>query len=210
MISNQPTIGTWGWSGVWVTQHPTALPVWSDPLWINVARIGTKVALAAALLAVFWWRRAHPLDVATATTTALIVVTPAFGNQYLLWQAPSATARPTRLSIPLQIVLGIYAAVFYLPMAMLAGHNWQDADNVMMFVSLGVMVFMVAALPWRRRVWDRSAPPEDGADDVPARDTPVADHVSDEVPPESIPESAVRDHAPGATLPAEGHTNMPN
>src|SRR5580698_504114 len=62
MISNQPTIGTWNWAGVWVTQHQTALPVWSDPLWIHVAKIGTKVALVVALLAVFWWRRAHPLD----------------------------------------------------------------------------------------------------------------------------------------------------
>src|SRR6201996_6935672 len=34
MISNQPTIGTFGWAGVWVTQHTTALPVWSDPLWL--------------------------------------------------------------------------------------------------------------------------------------------------------------------------------
>ena len=69
-----------------------------------------------ALLAVWWWRRAHPLDVATATTTALLALTPSFGNQYLTWQAPSATARPARLSIPLQIVLGAYAAIFYLPM----------------------------------------------------------------------------------------------
>jgi hypothetical protein len=189
MISNQPTIGTFGWAGVWVTQHPTALPVWSDPLWIHVAKIGTKVALAVALLAVFWWRRGHPLDIATATTTALIVASPAFGNQYLQWPVPSAIARPTRLTIPLQIVLGSYAAVFYLPTAMMTGHIWQDTDNVMMFVSLGVVAFMIAALPWRRRVWDRSQPPGPDGEDVGALDTPISDHVTDEVRPESLPDS---------------------
>lgn len=215
MISNQPTIGTWGWSGVWLTQHPTALPVWEDPLWVNVAKIGTKVALAAALLAVFWWRRAHPLDVATATVTALIVVTPAFGNQYLLWQAPSATARPTRLSIPLQVGLGIYATIFYLPMSMLRSHNWQVADDVMMFVSLGVIVFMVAALPWRRRVWDRSAPPE--AEDEPAPGAVLSERAADAATGRDphaaagpVRGPAVPETTPAAGLPLKGQTNMPN
>jgi hypothetical protein len=148
-----PPIGTWGWSGVWLTVHPTQLPVWQDPLWLNAGSIGTKAAVAGALLAVCWWRRAHPLDIATATTTVLVVLTPSFGTQYLLWQAPSATARPARLSIPLQIVLGAYAAIFYLPMQMLTGHNSVIAHDVMMFVSLGVAAFMIAALPWRRRRW---------------------------------------------------------
>jgi Glycosyltransferase family 87 len=177
MTSNQPTIGTWNWAGVWVTQYHTALPVWSDPLWIHVAKIGTKVGLAAALLAVFWWRRGHPLDVATATTTALIVVTPAFGNQYLLWPVPSALARPTRWTNALQIVLGCYAAIFYLPMNMLVGRVWQDVDNGMMFVSLGVAVCMLLALPWHRRVWDRSQPPPPESDDRVRLDAPLSDHI---------------------------------
>jgi len=151
LVGTHPSIGTWGWSGVWVTVHPTKLPVRQDPLWLNAGSIGTKVAVVGALLAVWWWRRAHPLDIATASTTALVVITPSFGNQYLLWQAPSATARPTRLSIPLQIVLGAYAAIFYLPMQMLTWHNWEIVNDVMMFVSLGVTAFMIAALPWRRR-----------------------------------------------------------
>jgi Glycosyltransferase family 87 len=177
MISNQPTIGTWGWAGVWVTQHQTALPVWSDPLWIHVAKIGTKVALVVALLAVFWWRRAHPLDVATVTTTALIVSSPAFGNQYLQWPVPSSIARPTRLTMPLQIVVGIYAAVFYLPLDLVHAAAWQDVDNGMMFFSLAVAAFMVIALPWHRRVWDRAQPPgpEDG--DRVAVDVAVSDHI---------------------------------
>ena len=112
----------------------------------------------------WWWRRAHPLDVATATTTALVVITPSFGNQYLLWQAPSATARPTRLSIPLQIVLGAYAAIFYLPMQMLTWHNWEIVNDVMMFVSLGVIAFMIAALPWRRRQWHPLQPQQHGTE----------------------------------------------
>jgi hypothetical protein len=89
-----------------------------------------------------------------------VALTPSFGTQYLLWQAPSATARPARLSIPLQIVLGAYAAIFYLPMQMLNGPNWLKADHVMMFVSLGVIAFMIVALPWRQRRWHPPQPPQ--------------------------------------------------
>jgi hypothetical protein len=157
-FETRPSFGNWGWSGVWLTVHPTRLPVWADPLWLNAGSIGTKVAVIGALLAVWWWRRAHPLDVATATTTVLLALTPSFGNQYLVWQAPSATARPARLSLPLQIVLGAYAAIFYLPMEMLTQPNWVRADDVMMFVSLGVIAFMIAALPWQRRQWQPPQP----------------------------------------------------
>jgi Glycosyltransferase family 87 len=152
-FETRPSIGNWGWSGVWLTVHPTRLPVWQDPLWLNAGSIGTKAAIVAALVAVWWWRRAHPLDIATATTTVLLAATPSFGNQYLTWQAPSAVARPARLSIALQIVLGAYAAVFYLPMQMVTWHNWVVTNDVMMFVSLGVSIFMIAALPWHRRRW---------------------------------------------------------
>jgi hypothetical protein len=157
-LETRPSFGNWGWSGVWLTVHPTQLPVWSDPLWTNAGSIGTKLAVVGALVAVWWWRRAHPLDVATATTTVLLALTPSFGNQYLVWQAPSATARPARLSIPLQLVLGAYAAIFYLPMQMLNHDNWIRADDVMMFVSLPVIAFMIVALPWRRRQWHPPQP----------------------------------------------------
>jgi hypothetical protein len=159
MTYYHPPIGNWGWAGMWVAIHPTRLPTTVDPLWINVGSYGAKLAVLGALLAVFWWRRAHPLDIATATTTALLAITPAFGTQYLLWQAPSHTARPTRLSIPLQVVIGAYAAILYLPMTMLTWHNWQFADKVMMIVSLGVIALMITAMPWDRRVWRR---PEEG------------------------------------------------
>jgi hypothetical protein len=159
-VDTRPSFGNWGWSGVWLTVHPTQLPVWSDPLWTNAGSIGTKAAVVGALLAVWWWRRAHPLDVATATTTVLLALTPSFGNQYLVWQAPSATARPARLSMALQIVLGTWAAILYLPMQMLTAHNWVIADEVMFFVSLGVIAFMIVALPWRQRLWHPPQPPQ--------------------------------------------------
>jgi hypothetical protein len=201
LISNQPTIGTWGWAGVWVTQHQTALPVWSDPLWLHVAKYGTKLALLAALIAAFWWRKAHPLDMATATVTALIVVTPALGNQYLQWPVPSGTARPTRLTLPLQIVLGIYAAVFYLPMNMLAPTTWQNVDNIMMFVSLGVSVLLIAALPWGRRVWDRSAPSEDGTGSAPEPEAVGSDRASDEAAPGPIRDDDLPERVSGTAGP---------
>jgi hypothetical protein len=156
LVETRPSIGNFGWSGVWLTVHPTRLPVWQDPLWLNAGSIGAKAAVVGALLAVWWWRRAHPLDIATATTITFVALTPAFGNQYLSWQAPTATARPARLSLALQIVLGAYAAIFYLPMQMLTWHNWVITNDVMMFVSLGVVAFMIAALPWRRREWQPS------------------------------------------------------
>ena len=156
-LETRPSFGNWGWSGVWLAVHPTKLPVWQDPLWLNAGSIGTKIAIVGALLAVWWWRRGHPLDIATATTTTLLALTPSFGNQYLTWQAPSAIARPARLSILLQIVLGAYAAIFYLPMMMLTHSNWVKANNVMMFVSLFVIAFMIAALPWSRRRWQPPA-----------------------------------------------------
>jgi hypothetical protein len=160
LYETRPSIGNFGWSGVWLTVHPTKLPVWQDPLWLHAGSIGTKAAIVGALIAVWWWRRAHPLDIATVTTTVLLALTPAFGNQYLVWQAPTATARPARLSLALQIVLGVYAAIFYLPMNMLTQPNWVRANDVMMFVSLGVVAFMIIALPWRRRVWRPSQQPE--------------------------------------------------
>ena len=159
LVETRPSFGNWGWAGVWLTVHPTNLAVWQDPLWLHAGSIGTKVAVVGALLAVWWWRRAHPLDVATVTTTTLVALTPSFGTQYLLWQAPSATARPARLSMALQIVLGTWAAILYLPMQMLTAHNWVIADDVMLFVSLGVIAFMIVALPWRQRLWHPPQPP---------------------------------------------------
>ena len=89
-----------------------------------------------------------PLDIATATTTALLAIAPAFGTQYLLWQTPSRTAYPTPLSMPLHIVLGAYAAVLYLPMSMLTWAHWAFVDKLMTVASLGVIALMIAAVPW--------------------------------------------------------------
>ena len=159
MTYYHPPIGTWGWAGVWAVLHPTRLPTTQDRLWINVGSYGAKLAVLGAVRAVWWWRRAHPLDIATATTTALLAITPAFGIQYLLWQVPTRTAYPTPLSLPLHIVLGAYAALLYLPMSMLYSAQWLRVDKFVVIASLGVIALMIAALPWGRRVWH---PPEEG------------------------------------------------
>jgi hypothetical protein len=178
MLSNQPPIGTWGWSGVWVTLHPTGLPPTVDPLWVHVGKIGEKIALLVVLAAIVWWRRAHPLDVATASVTSLVAVSPGIGIQYLQWPVPSGTARPTRLTLAAQIVAGLYAFTLYLPMNMLTSHNWHVVNRVMIFLSLGLIALLVAALPWGRRVWDRARPGQFagqlGDRGVPALDALVA------------------------------------
>lgn len=185
LVNTRPSFGNFGWSGVWLTVHPTALPVWSDPLWLTAGSVGAKAAVVAALVAVWWWRRAHPLDVVTAATTVLVALSPSFGTQYLSWQAPSATARPARLSLALQIVLGAFAAIFYLPLNMLTWNNWLIANDVMMFVSLPVAAFMIIALPWQRREWQPPQPPEHHqAEPVPGTaqaDTPDPETVSSAV-----------------------------
>jgi hypothetical protein len=45
-------------------------------------------------------------------------------------------------------------------MNMLTWHNWVITNDVMMFVSLGVIAFMIIALPWRQREWQPSQEPE--------------------------------------------------
>jgi hypothetical protein len=192
-FETRPSFGNWGWSGLWLAVHPTTLPVWQDPLWLNAGSIGTKAAIVGALLAVWWWRRGHPLDIATVTTTTLLALTPSFGNQYLLWQAPSAMARPSRLSIPLQIILGAFAAIFYLPMNMLNWQIWVMANDIMMLISIFVIAFMVAAMPWQRRRWQ---PPVATA----SPDREQSSHGDDLTPTRSAdPRTAV----PGVQAPSE-------
>jgi hypothetical protein len=171
-------------------------------LWLNVGKIGEKVALLVVLIAIFWWRRAHPLDVATVSTTALIAITPSLGTQYLQWPVPSSTVRPTRLTLAAQIAAGLYAATLYLPMNMLTWHNWQITNEVMIFISLGLIVLMIAALPWGRRVWDRSRPDESAGEGVPAQGALVADRVPAEVRPPDAPD--VPDATVLATRPLAG------
>jgi hypothetical protein len=52
-----------------------------------------------------------------------------------------------------------------------------------MFASVALVIFMVIALPWQRRVWDRSQPPPDMLDG-PAGESMVSDRASDEAAPE--------------------------
>lgn len=79
-------------------------------------------------------------------------------------------------------------------MNMLTWHNWQVTNEVMIFISVGLIVLMIAALPWGRRVWDRSGPDEFAGEGVPAQDALVVGPVSAEVRPPDVPD------VPDATL----------
>jgi len=81
------------------------------PTWAHVGTYLTVLVLAGVL---WLWRRADPVDLASAVLLAFLVVTAGFGAQYLLWAVPFLVARPTRW-FPLALALATtWAATGYL------------------------------------------------------------------------------------------------
>jgi hypothetical protein len=151
MLTYSPNVGTWGWTAVLLEFRPANPSLWEDPFYTTARRVGSLVTLAVVVGTIWWWRRAHIVDLAAAVTTAFQVVTAAHGMQYLLWVAPFSTARPTRWTWLATGVITVYAAAGYLTVTHWIPHYYA--------VSLVVIATLLVAAPWRRRTGPAMSPP---------------------------------------------------
>jgi hypothetical protein len=150
-LSTRPLIGEWGWSAV-----VAAGELRDEP---GIARIGSLLLLAAVAVAVYWWRRGDPVDVAIASLLAFLLVTYRFGPQYLLWAVPFLVARPTRGTWPFIAVSSIWAAIGYLTLSRLDELSWWYAHKWWALASLLVVPLVAVALPFGRRRRPRAGTP---------------------------------------------------
>ena len=151
-----PEVGTWGWSAI--ISHLYRVPLGSH----RAAVIGwtaSAITLAAVIAAVWWWRRSHPVDLATAAPGAFLVTTASFGPQYLMWPAATLIARPTKRCGWFHVTA--CAWVFFDEVG-ISGFPWREHLALLPYLKLAsilVIFAIAAALPWRRR---RGGVPPDG------------------------------------------------
>ncbi|WP_395106192.1 hypothetical protein [Actinomadura sp. SCN-SB] len=144
----RPVVGDWGWTAVATGGHQT--------LDSTLGRPGSIVLFATLFLAGWWWRRADPIDLTIALVLAFLIVTPRLGAQYLLMPVPFLLVRSTRAAHLAMGAGALWAAFGYLYMTRLSWSGWQDVHVGWSLGSLIVIAFLIAAMPWRRRV---AAPP---------------------------------------------------
>ena len=161
LLHTRPVVGDWGWTVLATGGMQQEAPL--------VGRIGTLVLAAGIVAAVWWWRRADPMDLTIVILLAFLICTHRLGSQYLLWPLPFLLARPTRATPYLVLVSSAWAWIGYGPMTVLARHkgDWTAMHPWWAYSSLAVLPFLIWALPWRRRV---RPGPDDAPDDSP--DTP--------------------------------------
>jgi Glycosyltransferase family 87 len=147
--------GSWGWSSVVYAYSPYTAENYEDSvLWGIVGQVGSLLTLLGIAAAIWWWRRADPLVVASVTASTFQITTAGHGAQYLTWPVPFMILRPTRLVPLLQFSIGIWAWCAYF----VAGGGLYPAEWSSWFVyawqmsSLLLVVLFVLALPWRQRM----------------------------------------------------------
>jgi hypothetical protein len=155
MLTYHGTIGTWGWSAVVVRFLHLH---WYSPLAVTLGTVGALLTLAAVLAAVWWWRRAHPLDLASVAPCALLATTASFGGQYLLWPVPTLLARPPKRVWWYHVSINAWSIIALANIA-LPGHFRHPATAYLTLASLLVVPAIIAALPWERRAAIRAARP---------------------------------------------------
>jgi hypothetical protein len=145
--------GSWGWSSVIYAYSPYTAENYEDStLWGTVGLIGSVLTLLALAAAIWWWRRADPLVVASVSASVFQITTAGHGAQYLTWPAPFMILRPTRLVPLLQLGLGLWAWFAYFGAAVLVPAAWNSWFlDVWRMSSLLLVVLFVLALPWRQR-----------------------------------------------------------
>jgi Glycosyltransferase family 87 len=140
--------GQFGWTGVAGSLLSHARFVSLSQTWLH---IGAVLSLAAMAGAFVLWRRADGEDAAAAMALAFLIVTAGFGMQYLAWPMPFIVSRPSKFTQPFIVGAGIFAAFGYLYLGNLTGPAYQTAFKISMFVSVGIVVLLAAAMPWSRR-----------------------------------------------------------
>jgi len=154
IASYRSATGEWGWTGV---AAAVVGPERAGALGSTWAHVGTYMTVLV-LAGVFWlWRKADPVDLASAVLLAFLVVTAGFGAQYLLWPVPFLVAKPTRW-FPLALGLATtWAATGYLYLTLSAA-TYRAAHEVWVLASIPVIIALVAAMPRpHRRSPPRSA-----------------------------------------------------
>ena len=156
LLHTRPIVGDWGWTTLFTGGMQVESPL--------IGRIGTLVLLAGLVAAVWWWRRADPLDLTVVILLAFLICTHRLGSQYLLWPLPFLLARPTRGTPYLVLAASAWAWIGYAPLSVLPREpgDWSAMHPWWAYSSLAVLPFLIWALPWRRRVGARPDGPPDG------------------------------------------------
>ena len=146
--------GSWGWSSVVYAYSPYTNENYEDSaLWGTVGVIGSVLILLGVAAAIWWWRRADPLVVASVSASAFQITTAGHGAQYLTWPAPFMILRPTRLVPLLQFGIGLWAwCAYFFAGGVLMPAGWSSwFVNAWQMSSLLLVVLFILALPWRQR-----------------------------------------------------------
>ena len=146
--------GTWGWSAVVFLVRPYTYESFeTSTFWAAVDRAGSIATLIAVAVAVWWWRRAHPIAIAAVSASVFQVTTAGHGAQYLDWPAPFTTLTATRLQPLLQVAIGVWAWWGYVALgAGLFPAAWGAwPSNAWQLSSLLLIVLILLALPWQQR-----------------------------------------------------------
>jgi hypothetical protein len=157
--------GSWGWTSVVYAYAPYTAENYEDStLWATVGLVGSILTLVAIAAAIWWWRRADPLVVASVSASTFQITTAGHGAQYLTWPAPFMILRPTRLVPLLQFAIGLWAWCAYFGANTLVPIEWSSwFVTAWQISSLSLVVLFVLALPWqqRRRPGEHTSPPGD-------------------------------------------------
>ncbi len=140
--SVRPIIGEWGWTAIAVDGNWT--------LDADLARIGQYMIYGTLLVVLILWRKADPIDLATAMLLAFMVVTPRLGAQYLMWFMPFLVARPTRFAWPAILGCSLWAGLGYMYLTQ-SPELWAAMHSPWAKSSVILLPILVAAMPWDRR-----------------------------------------------------------
>jgi hypothetical protein len=167
----RPIVGEWGWTALLTGGNWDLVPAYS--------RYGQILLYVTLLVVGLAWRRANRIDQTSAMLLAFMIVTPRMGTQYLMWFVPFLVARPTRWSQAAMGVAAAWAGLGYIYLTQFDETQWWINHRWWAQVSVVVIVFLAAAIPWTRRRAQRPAAapletaPERTADEPVATGRPV-------------------------------------